>query len=672
MKFISCFFAFLTLSVNLLAQGRMTEDLLWSLGRVSGESLSQDGKYVYYTVTRYDPATNKSTTQLYISDLSGRNANKISEAKAYAGNVAFDGGGNLMYAKDGQVFHDLIQRNLGIEGLEYSNFRISPGGRHIAFSRSVKIDQTKADRHPDLPLASASVYDDLMFRHWNVWEDGAYNHIFIGRLSPDGIAQETDIMPGEAYDSPTVPFGGAEDLCWSKDGKWLAYVCVKKKGKDYAVSTNSDIYLYHLETRQTQNASQNLAGYDKDPQFSPDGKYLAWLSMSRDGYESDKNDLIIMDLATRKQYNVTRTWDETINHFIWSPDSRSVFCNLPYRGSIQLFEIGLANAFSDSPMPNYRQISHGDHDYASILGVSGDELVCTRNDMNHAPEVYAVNIQTGQTRQITRVNDEAYQGIRPCPVEKHWIRTSDKKNMLAWVIFPPDFDPTRKYPTLLYCQGGPQSALTQFYSFRWNFQLMASKGYIVVAPNRRGMPGWGRQWNEQISGDWGGQCISDYLSAIDQVSKKPYVDVDRRAAVGASFGGYSVFMLAGLHENRFKTFISHCGSFNLESWYGSTEEMWFANWDLKGPYWNKKYAKAYQRHSPHRWVHRWNRPILIIQGGRDYRIPDTQAFEAFTAAKMLVLPSRLLYFPDEGHHVLKVQNGLLWQREFFTWLRETL
>ncbi len=479
-------------------------------------------------------------------------------------------------------------------------------------------------------------------------------------------------MSGEAYDAPTVPFGGAEDMSWSKDGKWLAYVCVKKKGKEYAVSTNSDIYLYHLETRQTQNVSQSLTGYDKEPQFSPDGKYVAWLSMGRDGYESDKNELIIMDLITRKQFNITRTWDETINHFIWSPDSRSVFCNLPYRGSVQLFEIALTNAFSDTPMPNYRQISQGDHDYATIIGISGDELVCTRTDMNHAPEVYAVNIQTGQARQVSRVNDAAYQGITPCPVEKQWIRTSDKKNMLAWVIFPPDFDPTRKYPTLLYCQGGPQSALTQFYSFRWNFQLMASKGYIVVAPNRRGMPGWGRQWNEQISGDWGGQCITDYLSAIDQVSKKPYVDVDRRAAVGASFGGYSVFMLAGLHENRFKTFISHCGSFNLESWYGSTEEMWFANWDLKGPYWNKKYAKAYQRHSPHRLVHRWNRPILIIQGGRDYRIPDTQAFEAFTAARMLGLPARLLYFPDEGHHVLKLQNGILWQREFFTWLRETL
>ncbi|MBK9107836.1 MAG: S9 family peptidase [Saprospiraceae bacterium] len=671
MKFKYCLLFFL-FTLNGFSQSLMTEDILWSLGRVNGEAISKDGKSLFYSVSRYDKESNKSQTQLYMLGIQGGNSQLVSDAKNYAGNVCFDGGGNLMYSKDGQVFHDLVQRNLGIQNLEYSNLMPSPNGKMIAFSRSVKIDKIKSDYYPDLDKSTAMIFDDLMFRHWKDWEDGSYNHLFIGKLTPDGIQQESDIMPGEPFNAPTSPFGGLDDLSWSADSKWLAYVCVKKKGKDYAISTNSEIYLYNPESNETVNISEGMPGYDKEPRFSPDGRFLAWLSMGRDGYEADKNNLIIMELSSRKKYTLTNSWDETINHYQWSPDSKSIFCNVPYRGSIQLFEMVWDLDLSQNPAIRFRQITKTDHDYNGIIGVVKNELICSRTDMNHAAEIFAVDIQTGQSRALTQVNADVYKLLQLSPIEKHWIKTTDGKDMLSWVIFPPGFDSTKKYPTLLYCQGGPQSALSQFYSFRWNFQLMAAKGYIVVAPNRRGMPGWGSQWNEQISGDWGGQCMKDYLSAIDQISAKRYVDLNRRAAVGASFGGYSVFMLAGLHEKRFKSFVSHCGTYNLESWYASTEELFFANWDLKGPYWDKKNELIYTKQSPHKLINKWDTPIMIIQGGRDYRIPDTQAFEAFTAARLKNLKSRMLYIPDEGHHVLKIQNGLVWQKEFFRWLNETL
>jgi dipeptidyl aminopeptidase/acylaminoacyl peptidase len=670
-NFLKYFILFI-LPVFSTAQLRMSPELLWSLGRVNGETVSKDGEYVYYTVSRHDIEKNKSNTQLYATNIKTGASRPISETGVNAFNSCFDSGGNLMYSQDGMVYHSLLRKSLTPKNIEFSNLLPSPNGQWMAFSRSVKINTPKTDLYPELTKSTALIYDDLMFRHWNTWEDGYSNHVFIGRMSPDGIEQEKDILGKEAFDAPTVPFGGTDDMNWSMDSKMLAYVCVKKSGKDYALSTNSDIYLYELSTGKTKNVSDGLMGYDKHPVFSPDGRYLAWTSMARDGYESDKNEIYILDLQTNTRNVITNKLDETINQFIWSADSKSLYCIVPYRGLLQLFELSVPASLQNVTTTPYRQITTSDYDYNNIIGLSGDELICTRTDMNHAAEIFAVNILSGHARQITHVNSEIYNRLELSKIEKHWIKTTDGKQMLSWVIFPPDFDSTKKYPTLLYCQGGPQSALSQFYSFRWNFQLMAANGYIIVAPNRRGMPGWGTEWNEQISGDWGGQCMKDYLSAIDQVSAKPYVDKDRLGAVGASFGGYSVFMLAGMHKNRFKTFISHCGSYNLESWYASTEELWFANFDLKGPYWQKKMPKSYKKFSPHKMIGKWNAPILIIQGGKDYRIPDTQAFEAFTAARLHNIKSRMLYIPDEGHHILKIQNGLLWQHEFFRWLKETL
>lgn len=655
---------------NLSAQNVMTPEILWSLGRVQGEALSKDGKNLYYTISYYDVQKNKGNTQLYVLDIASGNSDKISDAESYAGNACFDSGGNLIYSKDGQIFHQLLQKSLGAKELEYSNLLPSPNGQWLAFSRLVKVNTPKQDLYPDLQKSSALIYDDLMFRHWNVWEDGYANHLFIGRISPDGVQMEKDILFKEPYDAPTMPDGGVEDFCWSNDSKFLAYVSVKKMGKEYAISTNSDIYLYDNLTGKTNNITEGLLGYDKNPSFSPDGRYLAWTSMARDGYESDKNDVYILDLKTNVKRKLTANWDETINQFIWSKDSKFIYASVPYRGTVQLFSISIPMQADHAVQ--FKQITHTEHDYSNLIGIHNQTIYCHRTDMNHAAELFAIDILSGNARQLTQVNTAIYEKLNLPTVLKKWIKTSDGKQMLSWVIYPPDFDSTKKYPSLLYCQGGPQSALSQFYSFRWNFQLMASKGYIVVAPNRRGMPGWGSAWNEQISGDWGGQCMKDYLAAIDQVSEATYIDKNRRAAVGASFGGYSVFMLAGIHKNRFKTFISHCGTYNLESWYSSTEELWFANYDLKGPYWAKKKSKSYDKHSPHKFINNWNAPILIIQGGKDYRIPDTQAFEAFTAARMHDIKARLLYIPDEGHHILKVQNGLLWQHEFYRWLKETL
>lgn len=650
----------------------MTSEILWSLGRVNGLELSADGKKVYYSVTRFDQAENKGTSYLFAHNLTSNSTEPYGGGQAFGGELSNSYSGKTILSTAG-MWTDISGNKFAITDKEYSNVSLSPDGSKMMFTRDVKCQKTKADYYPNLVKSEAKIYDDLMFRHWNVWEDGNFQHVFLADVEQNIIRNEKDLMPGEQWDAPTFPNGGKDELAWSPDSKTLAYVSVKKTGKDYAVSTNSDIYFYNLSTGVTTNFTAGMDGYDRNPAFSPDGSKFAWVSMKRDGCESDKTDIIVQDLNSKKRYNLTANWDDFVSEFIWSRDGKSIYFTAPYRGVIALFELPLSQISDPFDAKLIRKLSNEEVDYNHIIGQAFDgKIICQRTDMNHAVEIYSLDPKTSHAEKLTRVNDYIYDRIKLSKIEKQWITTSDKKKMLAWVIFPPDFDPARKYPTLLYCQGGPQSALSQFYSFRWNFQLMAAHGYIVVAPNRRDMPGWGTAWNEQISGDWGGQVMKDYLAAIDQVSEKPYVDKSRRGAVGASYGGYSVMMLAGIHKNRFKTMITHCGSFNLDSWYGSTEEMWFANFDLKGPYWQKKQPASYKKFSPHRFVQNWNTPILIIQGGKDYRIPDTQAFEAFTAARLQNVKSRLVYFPDEGHHILKMQNGLLWQGEFHRWLEETL
>ena len=664
------FFSIAILGATLAhSQNRMTPELLWSLHRVSGNSVSLDGKNVYFSSKTVDWRTEKCTTHNYKLNLEtetkvevtneGRTITQRYENAWYAYNE------NKLYEStdNGNTWKEIFS---GLQGAE--NVWVSPNGKYVAFSKDVMINPSNGtDIFSDLPNTTAKVYTDLNYRHWDTWEDGKFSHIFVADLKTGSVK---DIMQDEAYDSPQKPFGGGEDLVWSPDSKGFVYVCKKKAGKDYAISTNTDLYFYSVNTAKTTNWTEGRLGYDMSPVFSNDGKRLGWLSMGRDGYEADKNDVLVMDVATKKVTNLTSQWDGTAESFIWDNSGEKVYFNAPFEGTVQLFEAIIPRLDKDKPAVN--NLTKGKYDINGIVGIAGGEIIVSRCDMNHASELYAVKPKYGDMRQITHENDGIYKDISMSKTELKSIKTPDGATLRAWVIYPPDFDPNKKYPTLLYCQGGPQSPLSQFYSVRWNFQLMAAQGYIVVAPNRRGMPGWGVQWNEAISKDWGGLPMQDYLTAIDEMSKAPYVDKNRLGCVGASYGGYSVFMLAGMHNNRFKSFIAHDGLFDLKSWYGTTEELWFANWDIGGPYWNHPVPASYEKFNPSNFVNKWNTPIMIVQGGLDYRVPIEQGLEAFQAAKLHNVKAKLLYLPNENHWVLHPQNGIAWQREFFKWLDETL
>ena len=613
----------------------MTPEQLIELNRVSAVGISKDGKQVVYRTSSYDLNTNERSSQLYTVSVEGGNISEIDEV------------GDLVADKN-----------------------ISPNGEWSLMTKDVKIQKvTGHDHYDDVPKSDVYIYDQLNYRHWDTWEDGSYSHLFIKSLN-DAQGSEYDLMEEEPHDCPQMPFGGDEDYIWSPDSKKVLYVTKKLAGTAYAVSTNSDIYEYNLDTKETTNLTSYNKGYDTHPLFSSQGT-LAWLQMKRDGYESDKNDIIVR--LESGDVNLTKAWDGTVNGFIWSNDGSKIYFNAPVGGTVHAFEIEIPKDNNSVQMP--KKISEGQFDVNGIVGHSGEHLVVYRRDMNHATEIYNLNLSTGDMKQLSNANDEIYSGIKMSKIEKRMVKTTDGKDMVTWVIYPPDFDPTQKYPTLLYCQGGPQGALSQFYSFRWNFQLMAANGYIIVAPNRRGMPGHGVEWNEQISKDYGGQNMKDYLSAIDDVAKETYVDKDRLGCIGASYGGYSVFYLASKHEGRFKSFISHDGIFNWRSMYGTTEELFFVNWDLGGAYWDKENTaaqKSYADFNPINFVDQWDTPILIIQGGKDFRVPIGQGLEAFQAAQLKGLKSKLLYFPEENHWVLSAQNSLVWQREFYSWLEDTV
>lgn len=629
---ISLYLIFL-LSVG-FSQNVMTPEKLWQLGRVTALGITPDGQQVIYRVSTPMISENRTEAKTYSVPLSGGTPREV----------------------------------MNIAGL-LRDKNLSPDGSYQITVQEVKVQKVfGSDFYPSLDKSNVQIYNSLNYRHWDTWEDGAYSHLFVEATQGNGNAK--DIMEGEPFDCPQKPFGGDEDYTWSPDSRYVVYVAKKKSGTDYAVSTNTDLYAYEVATGKTTNLTQGMPGYDTHPIYSEQGG-LAWLSMGREGYESDKNDIIVK--VGNEQTNLTRDWDGTVNTFAWSQDGQKIFFTAPIDGTIQLFEVGVPTGRSKKS--SVKQITRGQFDVTGIVGQAVNELIVSRTDMNHATELYKVNLSSGAFTQLTHVNDDFYSNLSLSKVEKRYVKTTDGKQMLVWVIYPPGFDAAKKYPTLLYCQGGPQSSLTQFYSFRWNFQLMAANGYIVVAPARRGMPGYGVEWNEEISKDWGGQVMDDYLSAIDDVAKEPYVDRTRLGCVGASYGGYSVFYLAGIHNNRFKTFISHDGVFNLKSMYGTTEELWFVNWDFGGPYWEQGNAAAqnvYEKFDPSKLVDKWNTPIMIVQGGKDFRVPIGQSLEAFQAAQLRGIKSKLVYFPDENHWILTAQNALVWQNEFFKWLDETL
>lgn len=637
MKRSIAFVALLVLMLNGYTQNLMTPEQLWSLGRVTGLGLSKDKKWLLYSVSTPDINENKSKRKVFAIPANGGDAFVISNP-------------------DSLLLND----------------RISPDGKYMISASDVKLKKIDGkDLYPELSKSNVQVYDQLNYRHWDTWEDGAFSHVFVAPLKDGKTGEAKDIMPGELFDCPQKPYGGDEDFIWSPDSKRIIYVTKKKYGTAYAVSTNTDLYEYNVETGQTKNLTEGMMGYDINPSFNQKGE-LAWLSMKRDGFESDKQDIIVSNGISK--INLTASKDIIhVEGFKWSEDNKTIFFFAPINGTLQLFEVNYPGLTKMAPV--VRQITKGDFDINGIVAQVGNTLIVSRTDMNHAAELYSVNTSNGEMKQLTHVNDAVYAKISMSKTERRFVKTTDGKDMLVWVIYPPGFDPNKKYPTLLYCQGGPQSPLTQFYSYRWNFQLMAANGYIVVAPNRRGMPGHGTKWNEQISKDHGGQAMRDYLSAIDNVSKEKFVDKARLGCVGASYGGYSVFMLAGMHNNRFKSFISHDGIFDFRSMYGTTEELWFVDWDYGGAYWDTKNAaaqKSYQQFSPSNFVSKWNTPMLVFQGGKDYRVPTGQALQAFQALQLKGIKSRLVYLPDENHWVLSAQNAQVWQREFFKWLKETL
>ncbi|MGZ5273642.1 MAG: prolyl oligopeptidase family serine peptidase [Kaistella sp.] len=647
------------------AQNVMTPEILWTLNKIGVTAVSPDQSSLIYTIGKTDLKTEKNNKKTYFLNIKNSEATHLDLGKKAL--IQWDKNG--IYAQEGDIIY--LSKDAGKTWAEFfsigevDNIVISPDGKKIAFSKQVLVEKVMGkDKYSDVPKTTAHIYTDLNHRHWDYFSEGKYNHVFVVNVA-DKVESAKDLLEGKMWDSPQRPFGGAEDFVWTPDSSQLLYVTKPLSGAEYAQSTNTDIFAYDLASALTTNLTQSNKGYDVAPKFSPDGKTLLWMSMERDGYEADKNDIKLMNWKSRKVTNLTKDWDESVvGDVFWTQDSKTIYFTTAFRGTKQLFSLNPKSA-------KIQQVTNGDFDVNEIYAHNKNALLVTRNDINHNPDLFSVDVKTGAMAQVTDINKANYAKLTPGKSELKMVKTTDGKEMGVWIHYPPNFDPNKKYPTLIYCQGGPQSALTQYFSTRWNFALMAANGYIVVAPNRRGMPGWGTAWNEEISKDWGGQVMQDYLSATDYAKTLPFVDGERMGAVGASYGGYSVFMLAGIHDKRFKTFIAHDGLFDMKSWYGTTEELFFANWDLGKPT-DKPTPKAYTEYNPSNFVHQWDTPIMVIQGGIDFRVGYEQGQQAFQAAKLHGLKSKFLYFPNENHWVLKPQNGLVWQREFFEWLKETL
>ncbi|MBR3931001.1 MAG: S9 family peptidase [Tidjanibacter sp.] len=654
-----------------ISAAKFTPEVMWKMGRIGGQTLSPDGSHVAFTITYYDMATNKGTTSIYLVAPTGGSVVRLVEG---ASAPSWSGDSSRLYyvdSADGQVWSiapdgsDKVQIT-DVEGLE--SYGVAPAGNALYYTKRVHVvDINSSAVYADAAESKARIYDDLMVRHWDYWDEGDYSHIFVASLGEGIIKEGKDIMEGEPWDAPMAPYFDSEEIAWNHAGTALAYTCKHLTGADYAVSTDSDIFIYDLATGTTRNICKEwgeMPGYDKYPVWSPNDKMIALRSMRRAGNESDKERLFVWNSEDGTMRDLTPRFDYNATNVVWEGNDTLYFI-APITATHQICRVGLNGT-------EVEVLTAGDHDINAFTK-AGSTIVANMNTIMKAPELYAVGADW-TLNQITFVNKQIYDNIPMGECAKRWVRTTDGKQMLTWVILPPDFDESKKYPTLLYCQGGPQSVVSQFWSYRWNFQLMAAQGYVVVAPNRRGLPSFGQEWLDQISGDYSGQNIRDYLAAIDDVAAEPWSDEERLGAVGASYGGYSVYYLAGHHEGRFKALISHCGIFNFESMYGHTEEMWFVNNDYGGAYWDKhnRTAQRSYRNSPHKAVADWDTPILIFTGLKDYRIPYTQSLEAFTAAKLRGVPARLVAFENEAHQVFKPQNSLVWNREFFGWLDKYL
>lgn len=648
----------------------MTPEVLWSFGRLGGVNLSPDQSQILFGISYYSKENNRSYRDLYVMPVEGGERTVLTNTPGNEYNAVWrPDGKKIAFLRAGKMFEmkpdgTAVKAVSGIPE-DLSGFSYSPDGKHLVFIKEMKLEPGVQDIHTDLPQANARLIDDLMYRHWDTWVD-TYSHVFVAKYSRGKVSELLDIMKDELWDSPMKPFGGMEQIAWSPDGDKLIYTCHKKKGVEYTLSTNSDLYLYDLKTGNTINLTTGMMGYDMNPVFSPNGKWLAWESMERDGYEADKNRFFLMDMNTMEKKYLTEDFDQNVHSLSWSPNSEVIWFISDRHATKEIYKYTLLEDRID-------KLTAGVHDYAQIFPTSA-KIIATRHSMSKPDEIYSVDPVTGEATEISMINKDLLEQLKFGRVESRWLTTTDNKQMKVWVIYPPNFDPGRKYPALLYCQGGPQGTVSQFWSFRWNFQMMAANDYIIVAPNRRGLPGFGQEWLEQISGDYGGQNMLDYLVAIDSLATEPYIDENRLGAVGASYGGFSVYWLAGKHNKRFKAFIAHDGMFNFESQYLETEEMWFANWDMGGAFWDfdNPVAQRTYANSPHKFVHLWDTPILVIHGQKDYRVTISQGMQAFNAAKLIGVPAKFLYFPEENHWVLSPQNGILWQRTFFEWLDQWL
>ena len=685
-----------------LSSDLMTPEALWAMGRIGGVHPSPDGKTILYNVSYYSVKENKSHTVICLMNADG-SENRIltKSSKSQSGAVWIENGNKIAYLSaedgeaavwvmnaDGSAPKKIAAKKADGTTLEVEDFLFSPDGKKVILISQIPYEGSLVmgkNKYADLPKTTGMIVTDVMHKHWDEWVE-SIPHPFLAEFDGNSFSQIKDILEGEMYECPSKPFGGAEQLAWSPDGSKIAYSCKKMTGLDYAISTDSDIYEYDINTATTRNLCKpadykrpqvrydeslqkqavNMQkedcnmGYDTNPAYSPDGKYVSWLSMERDGYESDRNRLCVLELATGTKTYITEKFQSGVDDYIWA-DAKTLYFIGVWHGTTQIYRTDLTG--------DVCCLTEGVHDYAS-LALSGDKLIAKRHSMSLPDDIYSVDTASGEATQVSFENKHIFDKLALGKVEERWTKTTDGKLMLSWVIYPPHFDPSKKYPTLLFCEGGPQSPVSQFWSYRWNFQIMAANGYIIIAPNRRGLPGFGMEWLEQISGDYTGQCMKDYLSAIDDISKESYVDTERLGCVGASFGGFSVYWLAGNHNKRFKAFIAHDGIFNEMQQYVETEEMWFANWDLGGAFWRKdlKAAQNTFAHSPHVYVDKWDTPILCIHGEKDYRILASQGESAFNAARMRGIEAELLLYPDENHWVLKPQNGILWQRTFFEWL----
>lgn len=650
-------------------------DVLEALGRVSGPEVSPDGKKVLFNISYENVEQNKSNNELYVMNIDGTEQVRLTRtAKSEGGATWIEDGKRIafIYADKDGVPQLWVMNADGSERKCVSNFengvegfKFSPDCKKVILISSVKYSREAKDVYADLPNATGRVIDDLMYKHWDQWTKDI-PHPFLADFCGDGISNIEDIMAAEPYECPMRPFGGAESFAWAPDGKSLVYCSRKKTGLEYALSTNSDLYLYNLEDKTTRNLTEGMMGYDTNPAFSPDGNQLAWLSMEHDGYESDKNRIFVMDMATGEKRDLTTDWDYTADAIAWNPNGKDIYFIAAYQGVTPIFSINVESK-------EVKTVADGVCDYAALSPAGENKLISMFHSFCAPNEI--CSIENGTVTKITSVNDELLAAVDMPKVEKRLIPTTDGKEMTTWVLYPADFDVNKKYPAILYCQGGPQQAVSQFWSYRWNLALMAAQGYIVIAPNRRGLPGFGTEWEEQISKDYPGQNMRDYLSAVDEMKKESYIDAEHIGAVGASYGGYSVYWLAGNHDGRFACLIAHAGIFNMEAQYLETEEMWFANWDMGGAYWdkdNKAAQNTFANGSPHRFVDKWTAPILITHGEYDFRILSSQGEMAFNAARLRGVPAEMLIFPDENHWILKPQNAVMWQRVFFRWLDKWL